>query len=216
MFTKSMFLGATTAFLLASASITAVAQGSVTQLDGATPIPAGTYVLDPAHGKITWSVSHLGFSTYTGQFSGVTATMELDPVAPETSTVEAVIDIGSVGTLNAALDAHLKTPDFFDVADYPEASFTATTVELTDADSAIVTGNLTLRGVTRPVSFTADFNKAGINPLDNKFSLGFDGHATIQRSDFGVSYGLPMISDNVDLHLEAEFKLVEQESGAEQ
>ena len=171
-------------------------------------------MLDPAHGKITWSVSHLGFSTYTGQFAGVTATMELDPSSPETSALEAEIDVNSVGTLNAALDNHLKTPDFFDVGNFPAASFTATSVELTDADSAIVAGELTLRGVTKPVSFTADFNKAGVNPLDNKFSLGFDGYATIQRSEFGVSYGVPMISDEVQLHLEAEFKLVEPEVGA--
>lgn len=209
---KSVFASAAIAAVLASGALTAVAQEAAPAETVA--IPAGTYVLDPAHGKITWSVSHLGFSTYTGQFAGVTATMELDPSSPETSALEAEIDVNSVGTLNAALDNHLKTPDFFDVGNFPAASFTATSVELTDADSAIVAGELTLRGVTKPVSFTADFNKAGVNPLDNKFSLGFDGYATIQRSEFGVSYGVPMISDEVQLHLEVEFKLVEPEVGA--
>ena len=203
----TVFAGAAIAALLASSALTATAEE-------ATTIPAGTYVLDPAHGKITWSVSHMGFSTYTGQFAGVTATMELDPASPETSELEAAIDVNSVGTLNEALDNHLKTPDFFDVANFPQASFTASSIELTDADSAIVSGDLTLRGVTKPVSFTADFNKAGVNPLDNKFSLGFDGYTTIQRSEFGVSYGVPMISDEVELHLEAEFKLAEPEDGA--
>ncbi|MEZ6002216.1 YceI family protein [Hyphomonas sp.] len=213
---RSVFAGAAIAALLASGAMTAIAQSAGNEQAEAVTIPAGTYVLDPAHGKITWSVSHMGFSTYTGQFSGVSATMDLDPAAPEASTLEAAIDVNSVGTLNAALDNHLKTPDFFDVANFPEASFTATSVELTDADSAVVSGDLTLRGVTRPVSFTADFNKAGVNPLDSKFSLGFDGYATIQRSEFGVSYGVPMISDDVDLHLEAEFKLVEPDNGADQ
>jgi polyisoprenoid-binding protein YceI len=209
---KSVFASAAIAAVLASGALTAVAQEAAPAETAA--IPAGTYVLDPAHGKITWSVSHLGFSTYTGQFAGVTATMELDPSSPETSALEAEIDVNSVGTLNAALDNHLMTQDFFDVGNFPAASFTATSIELTDADSAIVAGELTLRGVTRPVSFTADFNKAGVNPLDNKFSLGFDGYATIQRSEFGVSYGVPMISDEVQLHLEAEFKLAEAEVGA--
>lgn len=215
MSTKSILFGATAAILLGSACTMAVAQDAAPAQEDATPIPAGTYELDPAHGKITWSVSHMGFSTYTGQFSGVTATMTVDPTSPESSLVEAVVDINSVGTLNDALDAHLKTPDFFDAATYPQAIFKATSVDLTDEDSAVIAGDLTLRGVTKPVSFTADFNKAGVNPLDNTFTLGFDGHATIQRSEFGVSYGVPMISDAVDLHLEAEFKLVDPESGAD-
>ena len=213
---KSVFAGAAIAALLSSGAMTAFAQSASNEQAEAVTIPAGTYVLDPAHGKITWSVSHMGFSTYTGQFSGVSATMGLDPAAPETTTLEAEIDVDSVGTLNTALDNHLKTPDFFDAANYPEASFTATSVELTDSDSAVVAGDLTIRGVTKPVSFTADFNKAGVNPLDNKFSLGFDGYTTIQRSEFGVSYGVPMISDDVKLHLEAEFKLVEPDNGANQ
>lgn len=170
-------------------------------------IPAGTYALDPAHGKITWSVSHLGFSTYTGQFPAVEATLQLDPAKLQNAKVTATIDLTEQGTLNEQLNGHLKTADFFDVENHPQARFVTTGVTVVDNDSATVDGELTLRGVTKPVRFTANFNKGAVNPLDKKFTLGFDGYATIKRSEFGVSYALPAVSDEVELHLEAEFKL---------
>lgn len=188
------------------ATTAALAQDEPAAVDIAA-IPAGTYVLDADHGKISWSVSHLGFSTYRGQFPALEATLTLDPARPEDAKVSATIDLTRQGTLNDALDAHLKTADFFDVANHPQARFVTDRVTILDADSAVVDGQLTLRGVTRPVRFAAEFNKAGVNPLDKRFSLGFDGYAAVRRSDFGVDYALPMVSDTVNLHLEGEFKL---------
>lgn len=194
-------------------STTAIAQG-----DGLTQNPvevrSGDYVLDASHGKITWSVDHMGFSTYVGQFTDVEAKLDLDTANPAASRLEAVVQTDSVGTLNEQLDAHLKTADFFDTAKYPTARFEATSIRLTDRDSAEVTGNLTMRGITRPIVFAADFNQAGMSPVDKKYTLGFDGRALIKRSDFGMQYGLPMLGDEVTLHLEAEFKLVEPGAGA--
>lgn len=194
-------------------STTAIAQG-----DGLTQNPvevrSGDYVLDASHGKITWSVDHMGFSTYVGQFTDVEAKLDLDTANPPASSLEAVVQTDSVGTLNDQLDAHLKTADFFDTAKYPTARFEATSIRLTDRDSAEVTGNLTMRGITRPIVFAADFNQAGMSPVDKKYTLGFDGRALIKRSDFGMQYGLPMLGDEVTLHLEAEFKLVEPGAGA--
>ena len=92
-------------------------------------------------------------------------------------------------------------------AKFPEASFRATGIRLVDRDTAKIAGNLTLRGVTRPIEIEADFNQAGINPVDKQYSLGFDGEAKIKRSDFGIAYGFPVLGDEVTLHLEAEFKL---------
>lgn len=198
---------------MAALSLSACASAPATSAETAAStadmagIPAGTYALDPAHGKITWSVSHLGFSTYTGQFPAVNATLQLDPQALENTKVTATIDLTQQGANNDQLNKHLKSADFFDVANHPEARFATTGVTVVDGDSATVDGNLTLRGVTRPVRFTTNFNKAGVNPLDKKYTLGFDGYATIKRSDFGVSYALPAVSDEVQLHLEGEFKL---------
>ena len=204
--------------LIALAGAAVLSSAAIAQSDALTQNPvevrSGDYVLDPAHSKITWSVDHMGFSTYVGQFTDVSARLDLDVANASESDLEAVIATDSVGTLNDQLDAHLKTADFFDTAKFPIARFEATGIRLTDRDSAQITGNLTLRGITRPVIIAADFNQAGINPVDQKYTLGFDGRALIKRSDFGIDYGLPMLGDEVTLNLEAEFKLVEPVTGA--
>lgn len=169
-------------------------------------IQAGTYELDPAHSKITWSVSHLGFSTYVGQFAGGTGNLTIDPKSPQAAKLDVTVNTAAVGTLNKALDDHLKSADFLDVANHPTATFHATGVRLTGPSTADITGDLTLRGVTRPVVIKAVFNQSGVNPIDKTYSLGFDGEARIRRSEFGVAYGLPAVGDEVTLRLEAEFK----------
>ena len=203
--------------IIAALGVAVLSGGAIAQSDALTQNPvevrSGSYVLDPAHGKITWSVDHMGFSTYVGQFTDVAATLDLDVRNPSASTLSATIDTDSVGTLNDQLDSHLRTADFLDTANFPQAQFAATSIQLIDRDSAAITGNLTLRGVTRPVTIEADFNQAGINPVDQKYTLGFDGEATIKRSDFGIIYGLPMLGDEVTLTLEAEFKLNETANG---
>ena len=199
------------AFVAAALALTGVSAAAIAQVDGFVRNPAqvqsGTYVLDPSHGKITWSVDHMGFSTYVGQFTNVAATLNLDVRNPAASKLQAEVKTDSVSSLNSALDSHLKTADFLDTAKFPTAGFQATRIRLIDADSAEITGNLTLRGVTKPIVIVADFNQAGTNPVDKKYSVGFDGYARIKRSDFGVNYGLPVLGDDVTLHFEAEFKL---------
>ena len=203
--------------IIAALGVAVLSGGAIAQSDALTQNPvevrSGSYVLDPAHGKITWSVDHMGFSTYVGQFTDVAATLDLDVRNPSATTLSATIDTDSVGTLNDQLDSHLRTADFLDTANFPQAQFAATSIRLIDRDSAAITGNLTLRGVTRPATIEADFNQAGINPVDQKYSLGFDGETTIKRSDFGINYGLPMLGDEVTLNLEAEFKLNETANG---
>lgn len=207
MLRKSLvFATLTTATFFSPLAAPAAAQPAPLVQDAALVRP-GTYVLDAAHGKITWSVNHLGFSTYTGQFGDVAATLTLDPKRPAASKFSADVKIASVASLNAALDKHLASPDFFDTAKFPTAKFEATQIQVTGAKTATITGMLTLKGVTRPVTMTARFNQAGTNPVDKQYSVGFDGEAKIKRSEFGVSYGVPYVGDEVTLHLEAEFKL---------
>jgi polyisoprenoid-binding protein YceI len=169
-------------------------------------VQAGTYKLDPAHGKITWSVTHFGFSTYIGQFSTVNATLKVDPKAPAASAVDVTVDTNSLGTLNAALDTHLKSKDFLDVAAFPTATFKSTKVTVTGEKTADIAGELTLHGVTKPVVVHAVFNQGGANPMDKKYELGFAGTAEIVRSEFGIKSYVPAISDKVTLTIEAEFK----------
>ena len=174
-----------------------------------TQVHPGAYVLDPDHGKITWSVSHLGYSTYYGQFTGITGKLDLDPKAPDKSRLSVSVPMGGVSTGNARLEQHLATPDFFDMQTFPAATFTATRVEPTSPTTARITGDLTLRGTTHPVAVDATFNQAGINPVDKRYSVGFDGRAVVKRSDFGVNAFLPALGDDVTLRIEGEFKAVQ-------
>ena len=171
-----------------------------------TQVKGGRYRLDPAHGKITWSLNHLGFSTYYGQFTDVSGDLVLDPAEPSRSKITVIIMTDSANGLNDKLNAELKKPEFFDTAKFPEAHFVTTSIDPSGPTTARVNGELTLKGVTRPISFDATFNQAGINPIDKAYSVGFDGWAVIKRSEFGVSAYLPALGDEVSLRLEGEFK----------
>ena len=182
-----------------------VAQAALTK----TPaeVTAGNYDLDSGHGKITWSVNHFGLSTYTGQFVNVKAELKLDPANPSASTLTATIPLTDVAPNDDRLKAHLQTADFFDTANHPTATFVSrsVTVDSDDANEATVVGDLTLRGVTKPVTIEVEFNGAGT--VMGAYKSGFDGEATIKRSDFGINYALPAVSDEVKLHIEGEFVL---------
>lgn len=169
-------------------------------------IRAGAFNADPNHSKITWSVSHFGFHTYLGQFSSFTGSLTLDPKAPEQAQLAVTIDTNTLGTLNPALDTHLKSADFLDVAKFPQATFKATSIKRTGDKTADITGDLTLHGVTKPVVVHATFNQVGTGPADRKYTVGFSGKALIKRSDFGVKSYVPAISDEVTLQIETEFK----------
>ncbi len=165
----------------------------------------GTYVLDKAHGKITWTIDHLGFSDYMGQFADVNANLKLDPANPQNSTVDAVVNMDSLGTLNPKLDEHLRSDQFFDVKKFPTAKFVSTGVSISGDRTGTITGNLTLHGVTKPIVLTAAFNAAGMDPVSHEYKIGFTGSATIKRSDFGLNAYLPVLGDDVALDIEAEF-----------
>ena len=200
---RNLYTSAAFAALLAL-SAAGAAQAQITTSPAA--VQAGTFKLDPAHGKITWSVTHFGFSTYIGQFSHVDGTLKLDPKALGAAALDVTVDANSLGTLNSALDTHLKSKDFLDVAAFPTATFKATKVTKTGEKTADIAGELTLHGVTKPVVVHAVFNQGGVNPLDKKYELGFAGTAEITRSDFGIKAYVPQISDKVTLTIEAEFK----------
>ncbi len=169
-------------------------------------VQAGTFKLDPTHSKITWSVNHFGFSTYIGQFATVNGVLKLDPKAVGAASVDVTVDAGSVGTLNAALDTHIKSKEFLDVATFPTATFHATKVTQTGERTADIAGDLTLHGITKPVILQAAFNQGGANPIDKKYELGFSGSAKIKRSQFAITAYVPFVSDEVTLTIEAEFK----------
>ena len=200
LFIRSAALAGAAAVLISGG---VVAQAAFTKVPA--EVQAGTYKLDASHGKITYKINHLGFSTYVGQFTGVDATLTLDPANPSASTLTASVPISGHDDTSAGLKTHLQTPDFFDAAQFPTATFVAKTitVDSDDATEADVVGDLTLHGVTKPVTLEVKFNQAGA--MRGAYRVGFDGETTIKRSEFGMSYGLPAIGDEVELHIEGEF-----------
>lgn len=171
----------------------------------ASRIVAGTYTADSNHTQVAWSVNHLGFNLYNGLFAGTTGTMTLDPADPTKAAVAIQIPLDKVVTTSDALTAHLKRADFFDTARFPVATFKSTSVTVRGT-AATIAGNLTLHGVTRPVSLDAKFVGAGNNPMSKSATVGFEATTSIKRSDFGMTFGLPGIGDQVDLRVTVAFE----------
>ena len=181
----------------------AVAQDSPPPAAAAS-VRAGAYTLDKAHAKIVWSTSHFGFSTYYGEFTDFDAKLSLDPANPANSKLNVVVQTASVNGHNEALETHLKSADFFDVAKHPTATFVSTRVTPTGATTADVTGNFTLLGVTRPLTLKVTFNKAGEN-MAKTYVAGFSAEGIVKRSDYGMTYAVPAVGDEVKLTFSGEF-----------
>lgn len=166
-------------------------------------VAAGTYTVDPSHSQVSYTVNHLGFSTYRGLFGDVTGSLTIDPKAPAKAKVSIDIPMSGIVTTSTKLDEHLKTADFFDAAKYPTAHFESTSVRVT-GKTARISGNLTIRGITKPVVLNAAFVGAGT--MMGKRTVGFDATTTVKRSDFGILYGIPMVPDLVPLDIFVAFE----------
>lgn len=169
-------------------------------------VQAGTYAVEPSHTRILFSVSHMGFTTWYGNFTGASSVARLDPRQPATSNVQVSIPTASISTTNITLDGELKGADWFDAAKFPSISFRSRRVTVTGPNRGVVEGDLTLHGVTRPVRLEARFNGAGVNPLDKVYTVGFEASGHIKRSDFGIVKYIPLIGDDLNLIISASFK----------
>lgn len=181
----------------------------------ASRVTAGTYATDPGHSLVGWKVNHLGFNDYFGIFGDVAGTLTLDPANISAATVDVTIPVSKVTTASAGLTAHLLraarteggTPDFFG-PNPSDAHFVSTSVMAHGEGAAMITGNLTLNGVTKPVTIHAEFAGAGHTPpmMGNKDVVGFHGNGTIKRSDFGLGGFIPMVGDEVTLDITVAFQ----------
>jgi len=190
------------------------------QMDLGKPDPAritgGSYKVDQHHTMVRWEVDHLGITPYFGIFGDITGTLTLDPKNPKAAKVDITIPVAKVTTASAGLTQHLlkppakagDRPDFFG-PNPADARFVSTSVvPASDGDlEAKITGNLTLNGVTKPVTLDAKFYGAGTAPKDmgGQEMVGFEAETTIKRSDFGVNMAIPMVSDEVELDIVAAF-----------
>lgn len=187
---------------------------SAPQVPGAkdvTRVTAGIYNTDPGHTLIGWRVSHFGFNDYFGIFGDSTGTLTIDPAKPNTAKVDITIPVSKVVTASAGLTGHLLRAgkdggkaDFFGPAP-ADAKFVSTNV-VASGTNAKITGNLTLNGITKPVVLNATFSGAGANPFNKKPTIGFHATTTIKRSEFGVAYGIPVVSDEVKLDISVAFE----------
>lgn len=185
----------------------------------ATPVskdfPAGLYKLDASHASLTFTVSHLGFSTYTAGFDRFDATLEIDPAHPEAAKLKATVDVKSLDLPTPPKGFHdsLMSAQWFDAATHPQITFVSTNIEKTGDYSAKIYGDLTLRGVTKPVVLDAVLNGgyAGFAPYDPNARIGFSARGEIKRSDFGMAFGIPEpgstmgVGDTVGIVIDAEF-----------
>ncbi len=162
-------------------------------------IPGGTYAVDPGHTQVGWRVSHMGFSNYAGGFSDVSGSLTLDPKNPAAAKLSVKIPVTSVTTTSDKLTGELKGDQWLDAGKFPEMTFVSTKVTPAGKDHAKVTGDLTLHGVTKPVTLDVTLVGAGTNPLNKKTTVGFEATGTVKRSEFGVKTYVPLIGD--DLHL---------------
>lgn len=166
---------------------------------------AAPYVLDKSHAHVTFEVGHLGFSTVHGQFRSFDANISFDPENVEATQVNFTIDAASVDTLWDARDKHIRGKDFLDVANFPQITFVTTSVNPTGSDTADVTGDLTMRGVTKEVTFAARLNKMGPSPFNpNQTIAGFTVTGQIDRTAHGVSYAAPAVSAIIPVRIDLE------------
>lgn len=184
-------------------------------------VTAGRYVVDAAHTLVGWRVDHFGVSDYFGIFGDVTGSLELDPRNLAAGKLDVTIPVSKVTTASKGLTDHLLRPgkdggkpDFFGAAP-ADARFVSTAIRRTGPMKANITGNFTLNGVTRPVTIAAEFTGAGPHPMNKRLNIGFKGRASIKRSDFGIGYGVPLVSDEVELDISAAFEKADHAAPAD-
>lgn len=162
-----------------------------------------TYTIDSTHTFPSFEIGHMGFSTQRGRFNKTTGTIVLDRAAKKAS-VDISIDANSISTGLEKLEAHLRAEDFFDVAKYPTITFKSTGATFKGDKLATVSGDLSMHGVTKPVTLTVTAFHCGHNPVYKKDACGADAVTTLKRSDFGINYALPAVSDEIKLLMQIE------------
>lgn len=165
---------------------------------------AESYTIDPFHTYPNFEINHLGFSTMHGRFGKTEGKLTID-WANNTGTVDIVIDAASIDTGMKKRDDHLRSPDFLNAAEFPEITYKSTKVKINDDKTARVDGNLTIMGVTRPVTLEVESINCGEHPMQKGTHVcGFDAEGEIKRSDFGITYALPAVGDEMELKIQVE------------
>ncbi len=174
-------------------------------------VASGTYELDPSHTDVLVQWSHMGFSNPSAHFGQADGTLVYDAADVTKSSVDVTLPLSGLNSFTAKFDEHLKSADFFDAAKFPTATFKSTKVEAACANKLTVTGDLTVKGTTKPVTLDVTINGAGEHPMMKVPSVGFDATTTLKRSDFGVGAYAPAVSDEVKVRITTEASIPKAE-----
>jgi polyisoprenoid-binding protein YceI len=175
-----------------------------------TTVPAeltGTYIVDPAHSRFGFVARHAMVTKVRGSFTDFEATGTVDAADPARSTAHVTVQVASINTSNEQRDAHLRTNDFFDAPNHPVITFTSTGIDVLDETTVNLKGDLTIKGITKPVTVRMEYTGFATDPYGNK-RLGLEGTATINRRDFGVDFnavletGGVLVSDKITLEFD--------------
>lgn len=168
-------------------------------------VPSSSYSVDPAHGYISLGYNHMGYSHPTIRVTGFEADLTLDAANIENSEVNVTMEASTLDSGVEEFDGHLYGEKFFNVAKFPSITFISTRVKDNGDGTLAITGDLTVKGVSKPVTLNATLNKAGVNPLKKAAAVGFSARAAIKRSEWGLGEHVPIVSDDVVISIEVEF-----------
>lgn len=178
-----------------------LAVASVATLSLAKPV---AYQIDPTHSATVFSWSHFGFSTPSANFSDIQGTINVDNEKPANSSVNVNIPVSSINTNVKALDDHIKGAEFFDAAKYPNITFKSTKVQALGKNKYKITGDLTVKGVTKPVVLDAVLNKQAVHPMTKLQTVGFNATTSFNRSAFNVGAYVPNVGDKITVNITTE------------
>ncbi len=178
-----------------------LAVASIATFSVAKPV---AYKIDPTHTATVFSWSHFGFSTPSANFTDIQGTINVDNEKPSASSVNVIIPVSSINTNVEALDKHIQTAEFFDAVKYPNITFKSTKVETKDKKHFKITGDLTVKGVTKPVVLNAVLNKQAVHPMTKLPTVGFNATTSFNRSAFGVAGYVPNVGDKITVNITTE------------
>ncbi|MGE0305681.1 MAG: YceI family protein [Acidimicrobiia bacterium] len=170
--------------------------GAINMNTTTTTIPSGTYTIDPTHSRIGFVARHAMVTKVRGSFNEFEGTGAFDADNPAAAHLVLTIQAASIDTRNADRDGHLRSNDFFDMETYPEITFVSTDVEQSDDDEYRVTGDLTIKGVTKPVTIEFEYSGSAVDPYGNT-RIGLEGKTTVNRKDWGVSWNAALEAGGV-------------------
>lgn len=171
---------------------------------------AETYRIDPLHTSVLLKANHLGFSNVYMRVQSVSGEFAFDRVNPQDSAVRVTMQADSVDGFNPKFNEHLRSADFFDAANFPVITFASKEVKVTGENTAVIKGDLTIKGLAQPALLSVTFNKSGENPFGKDYRAGFSATGQVRRSDYGMTYALPAVADEVGIIIETEGIRVEE------